>query len=294
MRLSSGGWKTLTLNIVYDVVGSVIYALGTLCFIAPNNIAPGGASGIAIMLHFLFGFPIGTTAFLINVPLLLLAFRYLGRPFTFRTLRTVAINTIVLDLGVGPLVEKWNLADAVGQDRLMGALFGGVCLGVGLAVIFLRDSTTGGTDIAGRLLQLRYPHIQTGRAMMICDAFVLAASVVVFGSLESGLHGLVTIFVNSRVIDAVLYGADKGTMAFIVSKDSRMVAERVLQELERGVTLLKGEGAFSGEGREVILTAVRISQLPRLKRIVHESDPEAFLIAAEAGEILGKGFKRMN
>ncbi len=287
-------WKTLAADTAYDIAGSLVYAVGTLCFIAPNNIAPGGASGVAIMLHYLFGLPIGMTTFVINVPLILLALRYLGRVFTMKTLRTIAINTVVIDFVVAPFLERTNLVLLETGERLLGALFGGVCLGLGLAVIFLRDSTTGGTDIAGRLLQLRWPHIQMGRAMMICDAVVLFASIVVFRSFESGLYGMVAIFVNSRVIDSILYGVDKGTMAFIVSPRSREIAERVLREMDRGATLLKGVGAYSGEEKEVVLAAVRINQLPRLKRLVHEEDPRAFMIAAEAGEILGEGFKRMD
>lgn len=287
-------WKTLAADTAYDIAGSLVYAVGTLCFIAPNNIAPGGASGVAIMLHYLFGLPIGMTTFVINVPLILLALRYLGRVFTMKTLRTIAINTVVIDFVVAPFLERTNLVLLETGERLLGALFGGVCLGLGLAVIFLRDSTTGGTDIAGRLLQLRWPHIQMGRAMMICDAVVLFASIVVFRSFESGLYGMVAIFVNSRVIDSILYGVDKGTMAFIVSPCSREIAERVLREMDRGATLLKGVGAYSGEEKEVVLAAVRINQLPRLKRLVHEEDPRAFMIAAEAGEILGEGFKQMD
>jgi len=287
-------WKTLAVDTAYDIVGSLVYAVGTLCFIAPNNIAPGGASGVAIMLHYLFGSPIGITTFLINVPLILLALRYLGRVFTMKTLRTIVINTVVIDFVVAPLIDRLDIVLLEDGERLLGALFGGVCLGVGLAVIFLRDSTTGGTDIAGRLLQLRYPHVQMGRAMMICDAVVLLASILVFRSFESGLYGMVAIFVNSRVIDSILYGVDKGTMAFVVSSRSREIAGRVIREMDRGATLLKGVGAYSGEDKEVMLVAVRISQLPRLKRLVHEEDPQAFMIASEAGEILGEGFKRID
>lgn len=286
-------WKELAMDTLYDLVGSLIYGVGTICFIAPNNIAPGGASGVAIILNYLFGLPIGTTTFLINVPLLLLALKYLGRGFTIKTLRTVAINTIIIDLAVTPVAQRYGLILHGDNQRLLGALFGGVLLGAGLAVIFLRDSTTGGTDIAGRLLQLRYPHIQMGRAMMICDAAVLLVSIFVFRSIESGLYGLITIFVHSHVIDSILYGVDKGTMAVIVSKDSRGIAEKVLSEMDRGATLLKGVGAYSGEDKEVLLCAVRKQQFHKLKTLAYEVDPLAFIIVTEAGEIYGEGFKKM-
>ena len=284
--------KELTLDVVYDIVGSVIYAIGTLVFIAPNNIAPGGASGIAIMLNYLFGLPIGMMSFAVNVPLLILAFIYIGKGFTFKTLRTVVINTVMLDFVISPLIEKYHILDMLGDDeRLVGALFGGVFVGAGLAIIFLRDSTTGGTDVAGRLLQLKFPHLQIGRAMMFVDVVIVSISVLVFGSLDSALYALVTIFVTSRVIDSIIYGADKGTMAVIVSSNPREIVAEVFDQLERGVTILKGIGAYSGQDKEVLLCAVRQPQVHKLEKIVYEADPNAFIIVTEANQVLGEGFK---
>lgn len=291
--IKKDGLRLLLTDTMYDIVGSVIYAVGTLCFIAPNNIAPGGASGIAIMLNYQFGLPIGIMTFAVNIPLLLLAFKYLGRGFTGKTLRTVAISTVVTDFVVAPLLRFYDVSMLGDNQRLLGALFGGVLVGTGLALVFLRDSTTGGTDIAGRLLQLKYPHIQMGRAMMICDAVILLASIFVFRSLESGLYGMITIFVNSRVIDTILYGADKGNLALVVSEHSHEIAKRVMEELDRGATLLKGVGAYSGVDKEVMVSAVRKSQFHRLKTIVYEVDPSAFIIVTEASEIFGEGFKQM-
>lgn len=280
--------RGLLVDIAYDIVGSAVYAIGMHCFIAASNIAPGGASGIAIMINYLTGLPIGILTLLINVPLLLLALKFLGRAFTLKTLRTVVINTVILDFAVTPLVGQYH------GDPLLGALFGGVLLGAGLAIIFLRDSTTGGTDIAGRLLRLKYPHIQMGRAMLIFDGMVLLASVAVFGTLEAGLYAMITIFATSQVIDGILYGVDKGSMALIVSDKSREIAAQVLSHMDRGATLLKGVGAYSGAEKEVMVCAVRKSQFHRLKSIVYESDPSAFVIVTEANEIIGEGFKKIN
>jgi uncharacterized membrane-anchored protein YitT (DUF2179 family) len=283
----------LLMDLAYDLAGSLLYAIGTLLFVAPSNIAPGGASGIAIMLNYLFALPIGTTTFILNIPLLLLALRFLGRPFTFKTLRTLLISTVITDWVVAPLVGRYYNAQALlGADgQLLGALFGGVLTGAGLGIIFLRDSTTGGTDIAGRLLQLRFPHLPIGRAMMAVDALILLCSMLVFRSLSSGLYGMITLFVTSKVIDSIVYGVDKGTMALIVTRHSQEIAAGILSELDRGATLLPATGAYSGEKKEMIVCAVRTAQFHKLKTIVRRYDPHAFIIVTEAGEIYGEGFQ---
>lgn len=282
------------LDTAHDIAGSFLYAVGTLCFIAPSNIAPGGASGIAIILNYLFSLPIGITTFIINIPLMLLALRFLGKRFTIKTLRSIIINTIVFDFVVSPILNHFGeeaiLGDVYG-DRLLGSLFGGVLIGSGLVIIFLRNSTTGGTDIAGRLLRLRFPHIQMGRAMMLFDAVVILVSMFVFQSIESGLYALITIFVCTRVIDSILYGVDRGCMALVISSKNRTIATKLMEELDRGVTFLHGEGAYSGSEIEILVSAVRRSEFHRLKSIVYKADPSAFIIVTEVGEILGEGFK---
>lgn len=285
MKIRKETGKELALDILYDIVGGGIFAIGTHCFVSPSNIAPGGASGIAIMFNYLFNLPIGTMIFVVNVPLMILAYKYIGKGFTLRTLKSVVISSLMLDVVVAPFFPQY-----VG-DELLGSLFGGVITGVGLAIVFMRDSTTGGSDIAGRLIQVRWPHIPIGQAMLFFDVTVLLVSILVFGSIESGLYGLICMFVCSKVIDGIIYGMDKGTMAVIVSDKTREIAEKVMEEMERGVTLLKGVGAYSGEDKEVALCAVARSQFHRLKTIAYEVDPNAFIIVSEAGEILGEGFK---
>ncbi|MCI8624454.1 MAG: YitT family protein [Provencibacterium sp.] len=295
MKKEGNAARTLFLDFIYDFGGSLLYAAGTLLFVAPSNIAPGGASGVAIMLGYLFGLPIGTTAFVINIPLLFLALRFLGRAFTLKTLRTLAINTVVMDVLIAPVVARYyDAATLLGADgQLLGSLFGGVLVGAGLGTIFLRDSTTGGTDIVGRLLQLKFPYLPIGRAMMVVDACVLLSSIVVFRSLRSGLYGMITIFVTSKVIDGIVYGADKGTMALIVTTEGRAIADGILSSLDRGATLLKGTGAYSKAQKDVIVCAVRTAQFHRMKTIVYRCDPGAFIIVTEAGEVYGEGFKEM-
>ena len=255
-------------------------------FIAPNGIAPGGISGISIIINHFTGFPIGTLGLAMNIPLLLIGYKALGKRFTFNTLKTVAINTVFLDVVLARI-------PAYTSNPLLGALFGGVFLGSALGVVFLRGSTTGGLDIVTRLVQKKNPHLSIGRVMLLLDFCVLTSSMIAFGSIEVGLYGLITIFVSSRVVDAILYGADVGKLVWIVSSRSDEIARAVMEQLDRGATLLKGVGAYSSEEKHVLMCAVRKQEFYRLKKLTYEIDPKAFLIVTEAGEVAGEGFKSL-
>ncbi|HAN44274.1 MAG TPA: YitT family protein, partial [Ruminococcaceae bacterium] len=225
--------------------------------------------------------------FILNIPLLILSFIFLGRKSTVNTLKTITILTVILDiLFVNVPVYK--------GDRILSSLFGGVCIGIGLAVIFMRGSTTGGTDIASRLIQLKFPYMQIGRVIFIIDFAVLVLSAVVYKDIEAALYGMVIIFTSTTMLDSVLYGVDKGKMAIIISCEWQSICEKITQTMQRGATILKASGAFSNEEKNVILCAVRKNQFFKLKKIVYESDPKAFIIVSDAGEILGEGFKPLN
>lgn len=276
---------TLCIDLLCDLGGAVLFATGVCCFTAPNQIAPGGVTGIATILNYLAGFPIGITSFVLNLPLLLLALRVWGRPLTLKTLKSVAVLSLVTDL-IFPWIPVYT------GNPLLAALFGGVCMGSGLAVVFLRGSTTGGTDIIGRYIQTKIPHVQIGRVLLMIDAVILAASALVYSNIETFLYGLAAMYTSSQVMDSILYGVNTGKIAFIVSSEREAIARAVIDKLERGGTFLKGQGAYSDENRDVLLCAVRLQQFPQLKKIVFEIDPNAFVMAVSADEILGYGFKR--
>lgn len=279
--------RRLPMDILFDLVGGFIFAVGLNCFTNPNQIAPGGVSGVSVILNHLFGLPLGAVIFGINIPLLLLAWRFLGRDFTLRTLKTLAIQSVVVDQIAARLPVYQG-------DMILAALFGGLCIGFGIALIFLRGSTTGGTDIVSRLIQLRWPFVPIGRAMLAVDAVVVAASMLVFRNIEVGLYALINIFVSSRVIDAVMGGINTGRMILIVSEQHMAISQQIMEKMGRGATLLEASGAYSGEGRKVVLCAVRNNEYPRLKEIVREADPHAFLITTNVTEVLGEGFASLN
>lgn len=278
--------KNFVLDVGADMIGSLIFAAGLICFMESANIAPGGTSSVALLINYVSGLPIGMLNLAVNIPLLILALLYLGRTFALKTIKSVFINTIMMDFVVAPFFPVYH------GDRLLGSIYGGVLVGVGISLIFLRGSTTGGTDIVSFLVQKKFPHFSIGRAMMIVDGIIIGASILVYGDIDAGLFGVISLFCMTKVLDGILYGAERGSLVTVVSKKSRVIGQKIMDDLDRGVTYLKGEGGYSGENRDILICAVRRYQFARLKAIVHEADPKAFVIVTEAGQILGEGFKR--
>ncbi len=279
--------KELLLDIIFDIVGSLLFGIGIVTFTQHANFAPGGVSGIVLMLNHLWDVPIGTTMFLLNVPLMVLAWFYLGRSFTFKTLKTVVINTIVIDYIVTPLIPLYQ------GDRMIAAIFGGLCLGIGMGAIFYRGSTTGGTDILGFVIEKKIPHIPLGKALLAVDCVILLTSILVYGEIEAALYGLIFLFCSTVVIDTIIYGEDKGKMVMIMSKKSEEIAKLIIEDMERSCTLLESEGAYERVKSHVLVCAVRNHEYHHLQKLVHKVDPRAFMIISEASQILGEGFKEI-
>lgn len=267
------------------LAGSFIYGLGTHAFVVPANIAPGGASGIALMINYLAGLPVGVMTLVLNIPLLVLAWFYLSHRFAVTTAVASALCSLMLDAVIAPFCPAYT------GDRLLCSLYGGVLAGLGMALIFMTGTTTGGTDILGYLLQKKKPHISIGRALMIVDGVILFISIFVFGNIEAALFGLISLYAQTKVIDGVIYGGDVGSMATIVTGRPDEIAGRVIDELDRSATLVPAKGAYSKKDVSVLLCTVRKSQFSKLKRIVYETDPSAFVMVTETTEVFGLGFK---
>ena len=276
--------KTFCVDAAYDAAGGFVFALGLSCFVSPAQIAPGGVSGMSIIVNYLTGLPVGTLNMAINIPLLLLAWKFLGRRFTLKTLKSVFIQSLMIDLAAAFLPVYTG-------ERIMAALFGGVGIGMGLAPVFMRGSTTGGTDIVSRLIQLRFRHLSIGKLLFAVDVMVLLISTAVFRNIETGLYGMITIYTTGKILDGILYGMDTGKVILVISDHSRKIASRLMNELERGVTLLHAEGAWSGQERKILLCAVRAAQYYQVEEIVKREDPDAFTILMEANQITGEGFR---
>jgi len=210
----------------------------------------------------------------------------MGKSFVARTVRTLIINTLFLDLVVTPFFPQY------GGDRMLGAVFGGVATGLGLGIIFLRGSTTAGTDIISFIVEKKYPHIKVGKAMMFVDGVILAFSALVFKNIESALFGVVAIFCQSKIIDGIVYGAQRGHQIMVISEKSEKIAERIVNERERGATFLLGEGAYSKKGTKVLMCVVRDWEYIFIKEIIYEEDANAFIIVSQADKIMGEGFSQ--
>lgn len=273
-------------DLLYDFASAVLQAIGMHCFVEPCKIAPGGVSGVALLINYVSGAPIGLMTFLLNVPLLILSYLHLGKALTIKTLKTIAIMSVVLDLMIAPYVPAYQ------GDRLISSGFGGIFLGVGLALAFMRGSTTGGGDILAKLLQQRFPYIQMGHALLIIDFIVIAASVVVFHNLESALFGLISLVCTTYSIDFILYGMSRGTMIMVISEKNEQIASMILEQVERGATYFKSQGAYTRREGNVLVCVVERKQFYRVKEIIDQVDRDAFLIVSETKEVYGEGFLR--
>ena len=267
------------------ILGAASYALSVSFFTAPNNIAPGGVTGLATMLHHLIHTPIGTMVLLLNIPLFIWGAIESGFRFLLRTIAATALASGFIDLFA-------LIGFSYRGDRIIAALFGGILSGAGLGLIFLRGGSTGGTDIIARNLHQRLPYISVGSIVLLSDAVVVALSAIVYGSIENALYAVIAIFTSSKLIDAVVFGfsRDNGKLLIIITSQSDDVTHILTGRVNRGVTVLSARGGYSHTERGVILCAVRPHDAYRVKSAVLETDSSAFIITATATAISGLGF----
>jgi len=277
--------KDSLIDNLFWLAGTCLYAVAVMMFALPNEIAQSGMTGVSIVLNRLIHSPVGLTTLLLNAPLLLLAWRYVGRKFVLRTLWVTAMLSVVLDV-FGTFVPAYE------GDRLLAALYCGVISGIGLGLVLYRGATTGGMDIVVRLVRLKWPHITMGRILLVADALVIALSALVFRSLESALYAIISIYISTRLIDYILYGTGGGKMLLVVSERAEALAEAIRSGMRRGVTVLPVQGGYTKTQKHMLLCAVRSSEVVKLTKLIWAQEENPFIIVADVGEILGEGFKR--
>ena len=264
------------------VVGSLLVAAGTNLFFVPNDVVSGGVTGVAIILHRVLGTPVGVVVLLVNVPLLWLGWRHAGgMTFFVRTAVSVAVLAAAIDLSAPFLVAPTH-------DRLLVICYGGLVDGLGMGLVFRGRGTTGGTDVLARLAH-RHLGVGVGQSLLAMNIAIFAAAAFVFGA-EAVMVALALAFVSARVLDLVQTGLSAARAALIISTDPDGVRSAVLERLGRGVTVLKGQGGFTGDERPVLYVVVASHEVGRLKRLVAHTDPAAFLAITPAQEVLGEGF----
>lgn len=280
--------KSPVVNFLLDVlicgIGCCLFALSLIAFTVPNQIAPGGFTGISTILNYLFDLPIGLTIFILNIPIMIIAWKMLGIKFIIKSIVVTTALSIIIDVFA-------TFVPAYEGDRLLASLFGGVISGGGLALIFIRGATSGGTDILAKLLRLKWPHISMGQVILISDLFVVILSGIVFRSFESALYAVIVIFSSSRVIDYVLYGTGHGKMLLVFTEHAKEISEAITIELHRGVSIVDIKGAYTGKQKSMLICAVRSNEVARITRIAKHFDEQPFILVSEVGEILGQGFK---
>ena len=270
------GWKI--------TLGCAIFALGFDLFLEPNNLNVGGMSGLAMVLRELLGFgSIGVLTMLLNIPLFVLGARKLGRKFLFGSLAGMLLSSAFIDL--------FAFIPAPRTEPLLDSLYGGILVGLGLGLVFLSSATTGGSDIAAKLLRRRFRSASLGKVMLAIDLFIITLTGIVFRDISKTLYSALPLAMSSFVMDQLLYGLDHSTVALIISEQYQAVSAEISARLDRGATVLDGSGSYTGNPRPVLMSAVRQKELPELKAIVRQVDPDAFVILLPAHQVLGEGFR---
>lgn len=280
-------------NFTLMTIGAFIYAFGIAVFLDPNHLAPGGVSGLSIILNSLikFGeFQIGTGVwiFVINIPLMIIGLVVFKLRFLLGTVYVTALSSAiieVIDRGFSAYIPDMT------NHLVIAALAGGTLVALGIGLVFRGGGSTGGFDIVVKLLRRKFRHMKTGVLYLILDFSIIVLSAIAFQNILVAMYAVITVFVNSTVLDLVLYGKDNAKMVYIISDCPDRVSERLIKEVETGVTLLHGEGAYTGKNKKVLMCVLHDHQYPMLRDVVKQEDKHAFLIVTKATEIYGEGYK---
>lgn len=275
--------KKLLYDISIDVAGGLLIGLGIYNFAENAGFPLAGISGIALILYRLFGLPIGWGTILMNVPIVIFCFKTLGREFFVRSVRSLVISSLMLDYVV-------TLLPVYSGDRMLAAICTGIFSGLGYALIFMNNSSTGGMDFISVAIRSKNPHVSLGKIIFVEDCAIVLLGGVIFKDVDATIYGLIITYLLTVVMDKILYGIDSGKMTLIVTGHGQKVAERIDQYVGRGSTILKGRGSYTGGEKDVVMCACNNKQMYVIRKMVREVDPEAFTIIMESNEVLGEGF----
>ncbi len=275
---------TLLRSLLIITLGAAIYAVGFSWFFQPNAIASGGLTGFAQIVHHIIpAIPVGITVIVLNIPLFLLGWKFIGGKLLLGSLWAMFISSVIIDVLA---VLNWQPTDPI-----LASIFGGVCMGLSLGLIIQQGSTTGGTDLLARLLKLKLAWLPMGKLLLAIDLVVIVLVAIAFGEINSALYGAIAMYISSLVMDGVLYGMDTAKVAYIISDHNDTIQKVLVHDLDKGVTILPGQGGYSGTEKKVLMCAFKQKEIAVIKAAVKEIDPDAFLIVCNAHEVLGEGFR---
>ncbi len=277
--------KKWIVDIFIDIVGGILIALGTYNFAAASKFPMVGLNGIALIFYHLFGTPIGLVVMILNIPIALACFPILGRKFFLRSIRTILITSFIMDY-IAPLFPVYE------GDRMLSAICTGVLSGLGFALIYMRNSSTGGVDFIYMSVKAKFPHFSLGKISFVADILVvIIGTIMVSKDVDGLIYGTIVSYILAVVVDKVMYGVDAGKMALIITEFPQEVSSTIDQLTGRGSTYLKAEGSFSKEEKKVVLCACNNKQMFVIREAVKEIDEKAFVIILESNEVVGEGFK---
>lgn len=265
------------------ILASIVYSLAVGIFLSPLKISPGGLTGIATAVNFMTDVPTGLILVFFNIPLIILGFIKFGGGFIFKTTVSVLFTSVFIDLAEAFLKSALT-------DKAVCSVFGGLLLGIGIGVTMLTGASTGGADIAVKLVNRRF-NISIGRAFLIIDGAVIIFASIIYGDIQSALYSVITIFVSSKTVDIILYGNNDAKALFIISERREELSKLITEKAERGVTLLSALGGYTGKSKNVLLCVARNNEINLIRKAIINTDPSAFFFIVSVGDVIGKGFK---
>lgn len=283
MRILKYFSKRRIFNTVKIMVGSSLVALSINLFFLRLKIAPGGVSGLSTVIHYLTGAPMGTIVIVLNIPLFIIGIIDFGKKFLIKTFLATVFMSIVLNYT--------SFLSQITEDMFLASIFGGSVMGLGLALVFKGGATTGGTDIAAKVVNKHFPSFQISEQLFLIDALVVFAAIIFFKNFDVGLYSIISILVSAKVIDVVFEGIGFSKALFIISDEGDKIGKQIISKLERGVTGLNGEGMYTRVSKKILLTVADRRQIPKIKRIAKNFDENSFIIVTDVREVMGKGFK---
>ena len=275
------------------VLGALMYAVAVSLFVNPLKFVAGGVTGLGILVNYLV--PVistGTFVFVANIPLFIISWKKFGFKFIARTVFATALVSVFIDI-LADLGEKYNWFFS-GDEKLVGAIFGGIIAGAGLGIVFLGGATTGGLDILARLLRLKFPHLSVGRLILICDFAVVLLSGIVYRSVESILYSIIIIFLSSLAVDHIVAGRSHSKLLFILTDSYEEVTKDIIAICGRGVSVIPAQGGYTGQDKKLLMCVVRTHEVSRVRKVVAKYDEKPFIIITDSSEVLGQGFKSHN
>lgn len=267
--------------------GSLFYAAGFQIFLYRNDIITGGVTGIAMIINLITRLPVGALVIAMNIPLFIMARMSFGRRSTIASLICMMVSSFMIDA----IAVHVSVIGFGNVDMMVSSIYGGLLMGIGLGVVYRTGATTGGVDIMAKFMRSKWQHINMGTMILIMDIVVIVVFAIIFNKIESALYALIAMFINATVVDVVLYGLNSSKACYIISEKSDNIKERLLNELDRGVTVLHGEGGYTGDKKDILLCTINKRQISQLRNIIKQEDSAAFVMVSDVRDVFGDGFE---